>query len=389
MKIKNGINAIYLMQIIDALAFSISGIFIPILMLDYGYDFRAIIYYFIIHNLVLLAGCFAAGYLAEGLGFKKILLFRYPFLFFYLIFLIYLKELDINIFVLAVASGLQSAFYYTPLNVLFARHTNANEMGGSLGKLMALPQIAGLAGPFLGGVIVYFFGFKPLFAATFIISFCSMLPLLLSPSLKDNYHFRPKKGLAFFKKHPKLILSEIFDNIGGETDGIIWPIFVYFTVKNVVSIGALGTLVAIGSALFTLYIGKQVNKKNEKFFIRIAVPLLMVNWFVRYAFSNEILIYISTLLSGVFTVLLILPYTHLTFNKAKQDINEDFFIIKEIPTVIGRLLIFVLALLFIDNIQSLFPLVGLSYLYFLFLYSVSAKICCWLFFFFLVFLFFL
>jgi len=355
------------MQIIDALAFSISGIFIPILMLDYGYDFRAIIYYFIIHNLVLLAGCFAAGYLAEGLGFKKILLFRYPFLFFYLIFLIYLKELDINIFVLAVASGLQSAFYYTPLNVLFARHTNANEMGGSLGKLMALPQIAGLAGPFLGGVIVYFFGFKPLFAATFIISFCSMLPLLLSPSLKDNYHFRPKKGLAFFKKHPKLILSEIFDNIGGETDGIIWPIFVYFTVKNVVSIGALGTLVAIGSALFTLYIGKQVNKKNEKFFIRIAVPLLMVNWFVRYAFSNEILIYISTLLSGVFTVLLILPYTHLTFNKAKQDINEDFFIIKEIPTVIGRLLIFVLALLFIDNIQSLFPLVGLSYLYFLFL----------------------
>ena len=193
------------------------------------------------------------------------------------------------------------------------------------------------------------------------------MPLLLSPSLKDNYHFRPKKGLAFFKKHPKLILSEIFDNIGGETDGIIWPIFVYFTVKNVVSIGALGTLVAIGSALFTLYIGKQVNKKNEKFFIRIAVPLLMVNWFVRYAFSNEILIYISTLLSGVFTVLLILPYTHLTFNKAKQDINEDFFIIKEIPTVIGRLLIFVLALLFIDNIQSLFPLVGLSYLYFLFL----------------------
>lgn len=336
-------------------------------MLESGYVFRDVIIFFIIQNLILLIGCFAAGYIASGLGFKKTMMIRYPFLFFYLLFLMNLPELDLNIFWLAVAAGLQAAFYWTPVNVLFARHASAKKMGEALGKLSALPQIAGLAGPFLGGIIALYLGFKALFLATFVISVFSFLPLLFAPALKEQYQFQPKKGLLFFKKHPKLIFSEIFDNIGGETEGIIWPIFVYFSIKNIVSVGALGTLAALGSAIFTLALGKMLDKKGYKIFIRSAVFLIIANWTIRYFFPCGWIIYLSTLFSGFFITLLILPYTQLVFKKAKADMNEDFFIMKEVPTVIGRLLIFALALLFADNIQALFPLVGLSYLYFLFL----------------------
>lgn len=367
MKINKGLNAIYLMQAIDGLAFSISGIFIPVLMFSYGYSFRDIIFYFIFHNIVLLVATFVIAYAASFVGLKKTLLLRYPFLFFYLFFLIYLPELNLHIFWLALASGIQAACYYTSLNILFARHTSSSEMGTSLARLSAIPQTIGLAGPMIGAVVSELFGFKALFAATFVMSLFSLLPLLFAPSLRSHYDFRPMRGFNFFRKHPKLILSEIFDNIGGETEGVIWPIFVFLTLRDIISVGIVGTLAGVGSIIFTLLVGKLADQKGERPLMRIAVPFIMATWLLRFYLPTGWVVYITTLLSGFFITLLILPYTRLTFNKAKKETNEDFYIVKEVPTVIGRLILFSIALILIDNIKLIFPIAGLSYLYFLFL----------------------
>ena len=51
------LKAIYPMHFIDAFAFSLVGIFIPIYFLELGYELKEIIYYFIAHNIALL--CFS------------------------------------------------------------------------------------------------------------------------------------------------------------------------------------------------------------------------------------------------------------------------------------------------------------------------------------------
>lgn len=367
MTIKNNLIAIYIMQAIDALAFSVSSIFVPIMLLESGFSFHNVICFFIVHHIVLLFGFFLAGFIASRQGFKKVLLFRYPFLFFYLLLLVVFKDLNINIYWLSVMGGLQASFYWAPLNILFARNAKKTEMGSAIGKLNAIPQIVGIFGPVIGGVLSLLFGFKVLFAMTFAISLVSFVPLLLAPSFKDNYNFEISKGFLFFKKNPKIFISEMIDNIGSEAEGIIWPIFVYLAVKNVVSVGVVRTLVAIGSALFVLALGKMTDKGKERKFFRIAVPLLILNWTVRYFFVSPAMIYITTLLSGFFVSLFIIPYTRFTYSQAKIDRNENFFIVKEVPTVIGRIIIYVLALLFVNQIQLLFPFIGLIYLFFYFL----------------------
>lgn len=361
------LRPVFIMQAIDALAFSISGIFIPIFLIENGNSFRDVMVFFIMHNIILVTASFGAGFLAGRRDLKFVLSLRYPFLFGYLLMMIYWKEIDVNYFWLALLSGLQSAFFWTSLNLLFAKHADVNKMGAEYSRLTAFSQIAGLAGPMIGGIITMAFGFKALFWGTFVISLFSYVPLALAKDLRLDFQFKPKNGFNYFRRHPRLIISEIMDNIGGEMEGIIWPIFVYLTVKEFVTVGAVGTIAAIGTILFTLIIGKLSDRHDPRKFIRIAVPLLILNWGLRYFIHSHFFIFASTMLSSILLTLLIIPYTRLTFNTAKRDANDDFYIVKEVPTLVGRLIIFSLAILFADHISLLFPVAGIAYLYFLFL----------------------
>ncbi|RLC37300.1 hypothetical protein DRH27_03975 [Candidatus Falkowbacteria bacterium] len=365
-KEKKGLWAIYMTHAIDALAFSISSIFVPIFLLSSGETVRTVALYFIIHNIVLLFSAILSGMVSSKFGLKKCMMLRYPFLFAYLFMLTSWGSFG-NIIWLAVFSGLAAGFFWIPLNIFFGRHAGIKGLGSAIAKLSVMPQLVGLGGPLLGGVLAVIFGFKSLFIITFVISIFSLLPLFLSPNLKDYFKFDPKKGLLFFLRSPKLLIADMVDNIGGEAEGIIWPIFVFLTVQSTISVGIVGTFIAIGSLLFTVLIGKATDKKSERSLIRLAVPLLILIWGIRVFIQVEGVMYLTTIAAGFVLTLFTVPYTRLLFAKAKRERNESFYVMKEVPTVLGRLVILALFFIFADNIAWLFPFAGLSYLYFLFL----------------------
>lgn len=356
-----------MMHAIDALAFSVSGIFVPVFLLSSGLSVREVVIYFIVHNIILLAASLAVGVLAERIGLKRTIVIRYPFLFVFLGILVYWENFGQPLYLLALASGLQAGFFWAPVNILFGRYARKHDLGESIAKLSAFPKLAGLAGPAIGGVIAAFLGFQSLFVLTFVIAATSFIPLSLSLANTEKFRFRPKEGLKYFRKRPRMLAADIVDNIGGETEGVIWPIFVFLAAADALSVGYVGTLAALGSFFFTLFVGKQSDKHSERKLIRLAVPFLLLVWMLRTVFAGPALFYLSSLIAGFLLALFAVPYTRLLFAGAKEERNESFFIMKEVPTVIGRLIIFGLMFLFADHLAWLFPIAGLSYLYFLFL----------------------
>jgi len=357
---------IYAVHAIDALAFSISSIFVPIFLLTKGETIRTVVVYFIIHNIILLLAALVSGLVSQKFGLKKAIILRYPFLFAFL-FMLFYWDSSASIVYLAIFSGAQAGFFWIPLNIFFGRHANIKRLGASIAKLSVIPQIASLFGPVLGAVVATMFGFESLFFITFIISIFSFLPLLFSPGLQENFKFSPLKGILFFIHRPKILIADIVDNIGGETEGIVWPIFVFLTIQSTISVGIVGAFIALGSLLFTVIVGKTTDKYSEIILIRLAVPLLVLIWGIRIFIQTDLAIYLTTIVAGFALALFTVPYTRLLFAKAKRDRNESFYIMKEFPTVIGRLIILSLFFVFANNITLLFPIAGLSYLYFLFI----------------------
>ena len=395
---QKGLAAIYTMHSIQGFAFSLIGIFIPIYLLTIGYSVAQVLIYFIVYYGLVAAFSFLAIFIASRIGLERTILCRFPFTFTYLILLYLLPQYAIPLFLIAVFAGLECALYWIPLHILFARNTQSESVGSSTGKLFAFPQIASIAGPFLGGLIAAVLGFPYLIGLVSIVMLFSVLPLLnlglkkepaaltgpagLSRQLanwgrslyrdfrgllpaKTSFRFDLGEGAKLFKKHPKFFFAEIFDNMGEEAEAIIWPIFIFLSLASIATVGAAGSLLAFGSIIFTLMIGKISDKVNKKTLIKMGALLLLTVWAARYFTHADVAILVTTVLAGFFMVLLLVPYTSLGYDAAKKDRTAEYFVFREIPVFIGRALILSVALLLVANLELSFLIAGAAYLYFL------------------------
>lgn len=364
---KSRLNKLYLAHSIQGFAFSLVGIFIPIYLLTLKYSLSQVLIFYIIHYAFLLFFAFFAMRIISRIGPWRAIVLSFPFLFAHLVLLYLLKSIAIPLGVIAFFGGLYSAFYWIPLHLMFVRQVKEEEIGSSTGKLFAFPQLASILAPLLGGFIAAIFGFKILIGIAFLIFSVSFAVYLGSESRGDCFTFRMSEGKKFIKKYPKLFFAEIFDNMGEETEAIIWPIFIYLNLLNLSSVGLVGALLSLGSAVFTLFIGRITDKYRKKQIIKIGVFILLFVWMLRYFANSEIMFYILTVLIGFFTMFFLVPFTSLVYGIAKKDARDEFFVFREVPVAIGRIVILSLALLFVGNIKTMFLFAGVAYLYFLFL----------------------
>ncbi len=368
---KQSLRAVYTMHSIDASAFSLVGIFIPIYFLTLGYSVSQVIIYFIIQNSVLLASSFAVGYIGSRYGVQKTLLLRLPFLFLFLAMLSAVEIYHFPLYLLAIFDGWQAALYWVPLNIIFAKNTSKGHVGTEISKLFALPQIFTIFTPLAGGLIAAYFGFNILFAVAISIFITSIIPIFRVKRNSVDFTFHFKKGAELFKKNKKYFWAEICNNFGEETDGIIWPIFIYLTVMKITAVGATATAVSLGAFFLTLAMGRISDRFSKNKLIRVGAVLIMLVWFIRFFIDSELAFYAIGLISGFVFVVFSVPYYAKLFGIPRKSNVDEFFIFREVPVYLGRMIAFCLALIFVDNLPILFPIAGLAYLYFVF--GFSAK----------------
>lgn len=343
------------------------GIFVPIFLLTIGFTLREVFVFFIINYLLVAIFSFLAIYIANFIGLQKTIIVRTPFLFIFLLLLVFIDVYNIPLWVVAVFNALQTSLYFIPLHILFANNAKHNEMGSAMGKYFALPKLAGIFGPLIGGLLALIFGFKFLFVIIIFVFLFSLVPLFGAESIRSRYHFDLKKGKKLFYKYPHYFFAEIFNNIGEEMEGIIWPIFIFISFSSLISVGFVGTLVGLGSFLFTIIIGKYSDKYKKEKIIKLAALLFIVIWASRYFFYSEVLFYVVTTLAGFAMMMFLIPFHSLIYSVAKRNTTDEFFVFREVPIAIGRVLLFVGALFFVDNLQAIFPVACFAYIYFIFM----------------------
>jgi len=360
-----GLSAINTMNTIQELAFSLFGIFIPIYFLTLGYSLTQVFLFFIVQYILVVVFSFVAAYLANRIGLQQTIIVRLPFLFVFLVLLWALETRDIPLAAIAIFNAIQTAFYFIPLHIIFAQHAQHKSMGASMGKYFALPKLAAILGPISGGLIALFFGFKALFVIVIIIFIVSILPVISSKPIKSGFSFDLKQGKKLYKKYPKYFWAEVADNFGEEADGIIWPIFIFISLSSVLSVGAVGTIVGLGSFLFTMFMGQLADKyKKEKLIIIGAFAFFLV-WLARYFFAGAAFYYFITIIAGFAMMLFLIPFQAMVYSASKRNTVDEFIVFREIPIAVGRIIFFSLAIILVSNLKLLFPIIGLAYLYFI------------------------
>lgn len=366
----NGFNKVLGMMSLNGFAMSFVSIFIPIYLFDLGYSFKMVMIWMMIHHATLLLFAFVAVRVSNKIGLVHSLHVRFVFLLTYFLLLQFgLKDAPILFYIIPILSGAESAFYWIPLNILFVRNTKEEDMGNSMSKFFVVPKALSMVGPLIGALIAVYYGFNILFGLAMFLLFFTFLPILSLKSEKTDFVFSMQKFKDIWRRNKQYFFPEIIDNLA-EDAMALWTIFIYIKLASTLEVGIIGTITSIASLFFTLTLGKLTDKWDKHKLIKIGAFLVSVVWFINFYVGefvpNQYLFYFATIFATISLKVFLVPYSSLMYNQARKD-DAQFLVLREIPTVLGRLILFSIAILLHNHLPYIFLSVGLIFIYFWFL----------------------
>jgi hypothetical protein len=365
-----GFNKVLGMMSLNGFAMSFVAVFVPIYLFSLGYSFQMIMAWMIIQHTTLLVCAFIVIKVSNKIGLVHSLHIRFALLLAYFLLLLFgLKDMGALFYIIPIIAGAEAAFYWIPLNILFVRNTAEENMGNSMSKFFVIPKALSMAAPVIGALIAIRYGFNILFAGAMFLLFFTFLPIWSLKSEKTNFIFSKERFREIWRKNKQYFVPEIIDNLAEDTM-VLWTIFIYIQLASILEVGIIGTITAIASLFFTLTLGKLTDQWNKHKLIKIGALLVSLVWFINFAigefFPTQYLFYMATIFATLALKVFLVPYSSLMYNQARKD-DAQFLVLREIPTVLGRLVLFSIAILLHNHLPLIFLSVGLIFIYFWFL----------------------
>ena len=359
--IKNDKREIYRIHIahsIRSIALSFITIYAPIYLLKNGFSLeKTIHFYAIFHIFGLVVTLFVLVPMIKKIGLTRIFRFYYPLEVIYYTSLFFMQSLGIPFWLVAMIGGAATFVYWVPLNILLVRHSDFDKMGTDLATFFALPKMLQVFNPLISLALIYLVGFWSIFSIVILGLILSYIPLYKIKSHESKLDLHWKNFWIKFKNRKGLFFLESLDNIIEESHWF-WGIYVYLILGSLVAPGIVGTLSALGGIIFMFLVGKKSNGKPEKLIIWASILMMLIS-FLRIFTVDQYWAYGLTLAGSFAMTFLLVPYFSYIYRSIKDKDEEEFIILREIPTVLGRLAVFGFILLTIShpNLFFLLPLV--------------------------------
>lgn len=359
------------MNTINGIGTGLVGIFIPIYLLEQHFSIFTTITWLLVHHATLLLGAFIAIYTSNHIGLVRCWYIRILLITILFTGLILLPTHHRLLFFLALISGLESAFFWIPYNIFTVRKTEYRTTGSSLALMKNIKSIVGIFIPAIAAFLIVSFGFNTLFIVALTCIICSIIPVLSMTEEKTYVNFSLGELSEIARKNKRFIIPEILDNVTGDAP-VIWSLFIFITALTIIDLGILGVIAGLTGIVITYTTGKLIDNWSNKHIVRFGAGVTALTWFLSYIIAIYIptpaFLYIITILRGFALGIFVSGYETLIINRIRGYKDAHMIVLREIPTVIGRAILFVLTLILISigKIGVIFLIASIAPLYFLF-----------------------
>jgi len=269
---------VYVSMMLRNLAIALTGIFVPIYMMQIGYSFIDICWLIIVYFGVrivysdLLVGKITAylgpkrtmfiGYLATSIS---MLLFATQEIFWW------------PIWFLGCFWSMMHGMVAIPFNVEFSKIHNRSTEGSQLGYLHALEKIGHVIGPLAGGIIATIFGGQYIFAVGLVLLIVAGIPIIRTA---ESVKTRQKMNLSKlnFKKYRRNILTRALAGVEITMTSPMWQIFIAMTILTpgavYLGISMLESISVAVAIIASIVIGHIVDKRHGRTLLRIGAVII-------------------------------------------------------------------------------------------------------------------
>ncbi len=360
-------------HVLRSIALSFVSVYVPAFLLTHGYSLKeTIFFYAVLHTVGLIAVFILIVPMLRRWGMVTTMRLHYPLQMAFLLILLLGNGSSVTVWTAAIIGGIANMIYWVPLNILFMKHTDKDSLAKDFSLFFALPQIFGMIGPLVGVLLVITLGFWANFTVAFLGLILSALPLRALES-DECINLQFSQAFAQFRRRKLLFFLEGFDNIIEESEWL-WGIIVYLLIGSLTTPGIVSSLESLGGALFTILVGRYVNKqKSTLSILYVSIVGLALVWFARFFVETPLPAYIITVAASFVMTLFLISYFAIIYRKVKGDQDAEFVILREIPTVLGRMVVFGVAFIVASDIERFYFLPVVAMIILLLAVTIARK----------------
>ncbi|MFH1916192.1 MAG: MFS transporter [Nanoarchaeota archaeon] len=363
LRLDKELKKLYLTLLLRSVAFTFTGLFVPIYIFTLGYGIKGVMLYYIILYLTHILLMYGAAKFACRFGLKHAMLVSLPFLIGTYMCLNFLPQSMLFLFLAPILGGFHDAYFWTSFHIDFALSSHHEKRGKEVGYLEVMGRILRALGPLLGGIAIVLFGFSALFYAVILFVLLSGIPLVLSKDrhipirlqLRHIFHGQPRRHALAYMGY----------GIDHGTLMIVWPLLIYGIVSEFHIIGLISTLALIAGIVLTIKISQLLDKYKRTRILKIGSVGFAVVWFVRIIAKSGFHIFLIDTIDSLFQ-----PMVHVSVQTVSYDSAKH------------RLVRYILFREFFLNMGFLAILVFLFFVPSLYLGIIIAALACFLLFFF-------
>ncbi len=209
-----------------------------------------------------------------------------------------------NPILLGVVNGLAMATFWPAFNLMIFRFSNVKHRGLLVGLLyVAIPSLASIAGPAIGGALIHFFKFNMTFVFGIIVLAAAFVCSLF-------IKYQPVTDKLEIPKNKLLWIFGAIIMISGFTE-IIWiayPLFLHKLTGGFLNMGIVATILAAIIAVASLIAGKFSEVEHHRIGFAALNQIIWTGWLFVLAFIINVpqLIFASIIpgVAGAFAMML-------------------------------------------------------------------------------------
>ena len=345
--LRREISELYVSVAIKNFAFSMVAIFEPIYLYKiYNSISVVILYYAAVYTVYLFALPLGAK-IASRYGFEHSMFYGLIAVIFYFAVLYSLAFYPWLIIFSVLLVVLYKSLFWPAYHADFAHYGNIKNRGKELSAYRLISSLAAIAGPFIGGLILFYFDFPILFTIVSIVTLASAIPLFTTREKFAPNHFSYRKSFERILKPSSRYKFRSFLSYAGFGENIvavvIWPIFIFLLLdRSFTYLGSLTSMVALISIIASLYIGRFVDsftKKDRKKLLSLSALICLFAWLMRPFVANwPGVLLVDTFSKGSESGVRI-PTLSFVYNKGESRGFMNYVMFSEMSSAIGKMLI--------------------------------------------------
>lgn len=359
------LDELYVSTFLKTLARSLVLVFIPIYLANLGFSVRIIALFYLFEFLGMILATPLGLWMNHKIGVKKTMAVADVIFIFYMLAVANLKVLGPYLLVPTLFFAVGSGLFWAAYHVDFTKNADRRAEGQELSLIKAIIILASAFGPLIGSLVIVNLSFSSSFMAASILSIMAIVPLFFSRDFKAP---RPQFSLARLRKVDDKVKARSYAAFGMMqlTNETFWPLFIFYSVRNIVEVGALFTVTTLILVVVILWFGRRVDSSPRRSLVA-GVWLHAPSWLARIFLVSPLGIFLMNAYGQLSYQVLDTAFEKVVYSEAatSKDVANYFFF-RQIYIGLGRfiicMLVFIsgsLELAFIVTALVLFAHLGL------------------------------